>query len=202
MIRVLCTDISAADVQIYKRLYEKATEERRRRADRYLRQEDKLRCVTADALLRYALGTSDYRIEKNEFGKPYVKNRRDFYYNLSHSGKYVVIAFGDTEVGVDIQEHLADTDIRAIAERFFSEAERRDLGEDAAQRTARFYEIWTGKESYLKYLGRGLHTDMRTVDVSVWKREIRLLHPEKGYSLSLCTAARDYTFALSDIRQL
>ena len=49
MIRILCADLASADAdrygEVYGRLYEKASEERKRRADRYLRFEDKLRCV-------------------------------------------------------------------------------------------------------------------------------------------------------------
>lgn len=202
MIRLICVDISSADERVYENLYERASAERKRRADRYLRYEDKLRCVTADALLKAALGTDDFRIEKNAYGKPHVKDRKDFNYNLSHSGKYVVIAFGDSEVGVDVQQNLADTDMKMIAERFFSEEEREYIAACDRQMTERFYEIWTGKESYLKYLGKGLCMDMRTFSVSERKREIRFLTPEEGYSLSLCTADKEYTFELSDIRQL
>ena len=75
MIRIVCANISRSDERIYKSLYEGASDERKRRADCYLRYEDKLRCVTAYVLLRAALGTNEYRIEKNEFGKPYVKDR-------------------------------------------------------------------------------------------------------------------------------
>ncbi len=202
MIRILCADISLADEKVYESLYERASEERKRRADRYRRYEDKLRCVTADALLKNALGTREYQIEKNEFGKPYIKGRNDFYYNLSHSGKYVVIAFGNSEVGVDIQKHGADTDMHLIAEQFFAPDEKAYILQSSRGMSERFYEIWTGKESYLKYIGEGLRKNMRSFSISERKREIRLLQPEEGYTLSLCTADKEYTFELSDIRQL
>ncbi len=202
MIRLVCADISSADEETYGRLYERACEERKRRADRYRSYEDKLRCVTADALLTAALGAREYQIEKNEFGKPYVKGRNDFYYNLSHSGTYVAIAFGNAEVGVDIQRHRDGTDMRLIAERCFTHDEKEYVWQSARQSEERFYEIWTGKESYLKYVGKGLRENMRSFSVLDRKREIRLLHPAEGYSLSLCTADREYTFELSDIRQL
>lgn len=202
MIRILCTDVSVADEEIYRRLYEKASAERKHKADRYLRYEDKLRCVTADALLRTVLGTNEFQIEKNKYGKPYIKNKKDFYYNLSHSGKYVVIAFGNSEVGIDIQQHLADIDMARIADRFFSEEERKYTGQSDRQMTERFYEIWTGKESYLKYLGKGLCMDMCSFSILEQKRKLHFLKLEEGYTLSLYTADQEYTFELSDIRQL
>ncbi len=202
MIRIICADISRADEKVYASLYERASAERKSRADRYRRYEDKLRCVAADALLRVALGTCEYQIEKNEFGKPYVKGRDDFYYNLSHSGKYVVIAFGNGEIGVDIQQHRGDTDMRMIADHCFARDEKDYVWQSDRQIKERFYEIWTGKESYLKYIGKGLCKDMRSFSISDRKREIRLLYPEEGYTLSLCTADNEYTFELSDVRQL
>ena len=52
MIRIVCADIASADACIYRGLYKKASDQRKSRADRYLRPEDKLRCVTAAALLK------------------------------------------------------------------------------------------------------------------------------------------------------
>ena len=64
MIRILYADIASADESVYDRLYGTASAERKKRADRYLRVEDKLRCVTADALLRIALGTEISGLKK------------------------------------------------------------------------------------------------------------------------------------------
>ena len=147
MIRVICVDISSAEEEVYEKLYENASIQRKNRADRYLRQKDKLRCVTADALLRLVLGVTEDQIEKNSFGKPYLKDRKDDFYNLSHSGRYVVLAWGNTEVGVDVQQHDSVTDRKTFAMRFFTPDEQRYVCGDIG----RFYEIWTKKESYLKY---------------------------------------------------
>lgn len=204
MIRILCADLSSADESVYDSLYGNASAERKNRADRYLRREDKLRCVTADVLLKNALGTEDFRIEKNEFGKPYIKDRQDFHYNLSHSGHYVVIAYGSTEVGVDVQQHDPDVDMQVIAERCFAPDEWKYIEQSDQQILQRFYEIWTGKESYLKYTGEGLRRDMRSFSVRKTEPEVRYLPVlrDNGYSLSLCAADKEYMFELLDVRQL
>ena len=202
MVCILCADISSADEGVYRDLYERASTDRKRRADRYLRYEDKLRCVTADALLRIALGTNEFQIEKNEFGKPYVKDRKDFCYNLSHSGHYVVIAWGTKEVGIDVQKHYTDTDMQMIAERCFTQDEKEYVLKSGCRRAECFYEIWTGKESYVKGIGKGLCKDMRSFSVLEQKPKIRLLELEEGYSLSFYTLDKKYTFELLDIRQL
>ena len=199
MIRILCADISSADMNIYRRLYERAAPERKARADRYFRQEDKLRCVTADALLKIILGTSDYEIEKNRFGKPRIKDKQGFCYNISHSGRYVVIAWGTTEIGVDVQQH-ENINHDAIARRFFTP----DEYAYAQGSPQRFYEIWTGKESYLKYTGRGLCKELYSFSVLRPEGNIRYLYHflPGGYSLSLCTTELESEFELLDILRL
>ena len=204
MIYVLCADISAADKEVYEHLYERSSPERKARADRYRRQEDKLRCVTADALLQRALGTDCYPIQKGENGKPFVKDRPDFHYNLSHSGRYVVIAWGNTEVGIDVQQHDATADLEGIGARFFTSDELIYIRECADQRTERFYEIWAKKESRLKYTGEGLRRNMRSFSTLTREHPIRYWYrePDADHSLCLCAADQEVTFELLAIRQL
>lgn len=200
MIRVICVDISSAEDEIYRKLYERASVQRKYRADRYLRQKDKLRCVTAEALLRRILGVTEDQTEKTSFGKPYLKGRKGVFYNLSHSGRYVVLAWGDTEVGVDVQQHDAATDRKALEMLFFAPDEQwyacGDIG--------RFYEIWTKKESYLKYTGRGLRTDLRSFSVLSLEGKLQFFCRtlDKNHSLCLCTEEEEYAFELLDIQQL
>lgn len=197
MIYVLCLDLSGADMEIYGRLYERASAERKKRADTYRRFGDKLRCLAAEALLRKALGASEYRTETNEYGKPYIAGREDFFFSLSHSGNYAVIAWGDTEVGVDIQENKPGTDVKAISDRFFTKNEQAYIDKDEK----RFYEIWTKKESYLKYIGTGLHKDMRSFSVLGDHAEYsyHYLMINEKYSLSLCGADEEYTLEYLDV---
>lgn len=203
MIRVLCTDISAMTPADYRTLYEAAAPERKARADRYLRREDSMRCVAADALLRYALGTDRYTLETTENGKPFLRGRADFHFNLSHAGKWVVIAYGDSPVGVDVEELRTDTDLEAIARRFFAAGEQNAVRE-AEDKRRRFFEIWTAKESWLKYLGTGLKKDLTSFSVLSPEPGLRLHHrtlPD-GSILCLCTTEMEYLFELLDVQRL
>jgi len=204
MIRILCADVSSADERVYRRLYEKASPERKRRADRYLRREDQLRCAAADALIKAALGREDCHVARTDSGKPYIEGSEDFHFNLSHSGRYVVIAYGDTEVGVDVQQHGSVSDMEEIARSLFAPDEQEYIRQNTLEAERRFYEIWTRKESYLKYIGTGLHRDMRSFSVLAPEPEIRYFYcaPGDGYSLSLCTSDCECTFEMLDIQQL
>lgn len=202
MIRVICADLSGLSDGDYRRLYEKATPERRARADRYIRREDALRCVAADALLRYALGGVGYTAEKREGGKPWLPEHPDFHFNLSHAGRWVVLACGDSEVGVDVEELRPGTDTEAIARRFFTPEEQRYVLE-AADPLKRFFEVWTAKESYLKYLGTGLRGGLGSFSV-LSELPVRLHRRilNDGSPLCLCTTETDYSFELPDVQRL
>lgn len=170
MIYIGAIDISTADEAANRQLYRLASRERRQRADRYLRKEDTHRCIIADGLLRYALrqtlGTDQVALAQTSTGKPFISDREDFHFNLSHSGRWVVIAWADRPLGIDVETVLMDENKEHLARRFFHRDEQAYLfsasGEDRAKR---FYEIWTKKESYLKYLGTGINRPLDSFSV-------------------------------------
>ena len=108
----------------------------------------------------YGLHEREITITCGAHGKPYVKDRPDIHFNLSHSGNYVLAVFGPVELGCDIQmigeAHRNDR----IAARFFTEAEQKALAEGMD-----FYRIWARKESYIKCIGDGMACDLRSFDV-------------------------------------
>lgn len=204
MTGLLCANISYLGCDDYRKLYETASPERRKRADRYPRREDAVCCVTAEALLRHILGMGEYRIGTHPLGKPYVLGKQDFHFNISHGGDWVVLAFGDSEVGVDVEGGRPNIDPEALAGRFFTPEEQAYILEEKSRCRERFLEIWTGKESYLKYLGTGLRKPMTSFSVLSPELEVRIHHRTLpgGYSLSLCTADEKYSFERMDARQL
>lgn len=201
MIHIACLDISSIDDETYRRLYAQSCPQRRQRADRYLRTEDKLRCIAADALLRHALAQTlqitDYTIATGPFGKPYLRDREDFHYNISHSGRWVVIAYGTTPVGIDVEKFRTNVKKNVIASRSFTDAEQAYLScGDEVLRTKRFFQIWTAKESYLKYLGTGLHRSLSSFSVLPDPPEPDLhFHsiPLPDHYMTLCSQEQHYT---------
>jgi 4'-phosphopantetheinyl transferase len=103
---------------------------------------------------RIAIPAKEINYKKTIKGKPYLQNG-PLYFNLSHSGEWVVLAIAEKEVGVDI-EVVREVNYR-VAERFFSKEENRLLAEQSGREKLNlFFEFWTLKESYLKLLGTGL----------------------------------------------
>ena len=99
------------------------TDTRRARIGTYVQPSDQARCLVAGLLLRKICGvTDDAQLYCGENGKPYLKNG-GMYFNISHSGDYVVLATADSEVGVDIEKIVSADD--AVADRCFTAEERK-----------------------------------------------------------------------------
>ena len=128
-----------------------------------------------------------------------MKDCEDFFYNISHSGRYVAMAWGDSEVGVDVQQE-GNAKVEALARRYFAADEQAYVRADPR----RFYEVWTKKESYVKYTGQGLGQDLSAFSTLTPEGGIHYFHRilEGGYHLSLCTRDAEYRFELVDVAKL
>lgn len=164
--QIITVDISTLQESAYQRLYALASPERRQRADRYLRNEDRHRCIVADGLMRYVLGSRYAKLELTPKGKPFLPGHEDLHFNLSHSGHWVVIAWGNAPLGIDVEMMCTDRSKEPLARRFFHPNELDYLLAAIGQEWVnRFFEIWTKKESYLKYLGTGIDRALNSFSV-------------------------------------
>jgi len=148
------------------------------RANRFLFEHDRRRFVAARAALRSILGrctgTDARAIEfsYSALGKPGFAGaweRIGIRFNLSHSHALALIAVTrERAVGVDVEYLGRNVSHEAIAERFFSDRERRDLASFAlALRKRAFFDCWTRKEAFIKASGEGLFRGLTTFDVSL-----------------------------------
>lgn len=207
MIFVNYLDISEVTMEQYEKFYLAASCERQRKADRYKNPEDSKRCILAEVLLRYSLfQTSPYKseftIEYNTCGKPRIKNIDKFFYNISHSGKWVVVAFGDSEVGVDVEKIGWNPGFEGILNKFYTEEERNYISSatDDRDKAERFAKIWTMKECYMKFSGVGLSKGLSSFTIDgrngcvkdlkhkgTEKLKLKTYLLEDEYMLSICS---------------
>ncbi len=152
---------------IFNQLLLEISEDRKKQIEKYVFREDALRSLVAELLVRhilrkdYGVANRQIEFEYNQYGKPYVRGIKSFYFNLSHSGKWVVCATDCQSVGVDV-EQIKPIDIQ-IAHRFFSDLESKDLDKQAEKdKLDYFYDIWVLKESYIKMAGKGLHIPLNS----------------------------------------
>ena len=118
-----------------------------------------LRCMGYE---REASRLAPGQIDVAEYGKPFFKDIPQVRISLSHSGKYLVCAFSEEEIGLDLQECITPrTEVLRIAKRFFTSEEYDALlsiyGRDEKEGNEFFFCLWSLKEAYLKYIGCGLH---------------------------------------------
>lgn len=113
-----------------------------------------------DLLQRYGGGDIAPMIKYGEHGKPHVEEAGFPYFNLSHSGDCIVLAFSrDQELGVDVERESAHRrhSPLELARRFFTLEESSALAMlDEARLNTAFMQLWTCKEAVLKALGHGL----------------------------------------------
>lgn len=162
--------------------------------------------LLGELLVRYALktcfgwGKGDYEIVRGEHGKPYVTGQNGAFFNLSHSGEYIVCAVSDGEVGVDVERRGVAR--LAVSSRFFETREQAILSElTGEEQSCLFFDYWSVKESFLKYTGSGLsrslssfYVDKTPAGISIYEgtRLVPVfIHPcavNDAYSCFICSA--------------
>ena len=146
--------------------------ERVERIGRFRMEADKVRGTVAELLLRYltireyGIANKDISIEYLERGKPFFTGEaKDIHFNISHAQNYVVCAIGDSNVGIDV-EHVKDKDVKIASKVLTKDEYARWNALPDETRNFEFYRFWTLKESYSKYVGKGLGIEFSKVNVS------------------------------------
>ncbi|KYD00676.1 4'-phosphopantetheinyl transferase family protein [Bacillus atrophaeus] len=103
------------------------------------------------------------KISENRYGKKKCLNNLNLHFNISHSGKWVVIAFSDFKVGIDIEEML-EIEFKEVIP-YFTYEEQMYLNSLKEDKKLDFYRMWTAKESYMKYTGLGFNLDLNSFSV-------------------------------------
>ena len=128
------------------------------RSRRMCAEADRLRCIGAGALIAHAMNIDESALVRGEHGK--IDSANGMHFNLSHSGDYAILARHASEVGADVER--IGTPRAKLAPRVFLPEEIDWMRGDPE---ARFYALWTLKESVLKLTGRGFSMSMRSFSV-------------------------------------
>jgi 4'-phosphopantetheinyl transferase len=148
------------------------------RYTRFMFDRDRRDYAVAHALLRESLSRyaavppREWEFFEDAGGKPALRLKGGtprLSFNLSHTHGLVACAIAaGLDVGVDVEavDRVVDS---GVAERFFSARENAALRAcgSATNRAARFFELWTLKESYVKALGKGLSHPLDTIAFDV-----------------------------------
>ncbi len=119
------------------------------------------RALVRSTLSHYAdIAPDAWRFDVNPWGRPDIATHHglgDLRFNLSHTDGLVAVAVARGELGVDVEDTHRRSHPEQVAEHFFAPAEVAGLQAlPPGQRPARFFDLWTLKEAYIKARGQGL----------------------------------------------
>ena len=128
-----------------KFLLENVNDTQKEKALRFKNEVDQVRSLASSFLMNKL---SKEPLQFNDTGKPFYQNGP--FFNVSHSGQYIVMVVSNEEIGVDIEENK-EKDMSSLI-RIFNEAEAKMIKEHAD-----FYYLWCAKESLIKCIGSSIN---------------------------------------------
>lgn len=175
------TDAIALYAARYERSFQRKPEERR-----YQQQLAK-RLLLAALQQEYGVDGEDLLIGRGAHGKPYFENS-SVQFNLSHCGEngkgLVCCALSRFEVGVDCAP-LRPYDER-LAHRICTAGEYSAL-QKAADPGKALMTLWTQKESYMKWSGKGFRQGFRVEVASLPDIFTKTYDAAPGFLITLCS---------------
>lgn len=153
------------------RARERLTDAERARAERFRRPRDARAWTLAHGALRSLVGTllarapEELVFERGAHDKPYLADGA-LEFNLSHAGRWALIALATAPVGVDVERLGRFEASPGIARHAFGDRERArlaDVSESEWDRVAT--RLWVRKEAILKAIGAGFAGGLTSVDV-------------------------------------
>ncbi len=201
-----CTPLKEAHT--LKQVLPRLDDSRRQRIERLQIPEKRAQCAAAGILLTYLCGDngSPPALRHGSRGKPYLRDRDDRFFSLSHTGRWVFCALADDEVGLDAQIPTAYNP--AIIQRHFTPPEREWL-DSQPDKVEAFTRLWTMKEAYLKFTGFGMVLPMSSFTVPLppadgWDDTLRCgwgLSQHAGIPLTVCGSSVREPVTLIDLTE-
>lgn len=121
------------------------------------------------------ISTKNIQLKREcKFGKPYYENNSVFF-NISHSQDKIALIFSDYgEVGIDI-EKVPKFNIFDELKNVFTLKEKEYLKHlKKKESSSESIRLWTEKEAYLKFLGKGITNGLTNFSVPIEQKRICL----------------------------
>ncbi len=129
------------------------------------------RAFVRDLLSYYAdIAPSDWRFDKGEKDKPEIVNPpQPLRFNISHTKGLIICAITlENDIGCDVENTTRSNDVLAIANRYFSSFETKELFSlPKKEQRHRFFDYWTLKEAYIKAWGLGLAIPLKDFSFNI-----------------------------------
>ncbi len=152
------------------------------RAFNFIQTKHQRRYIICQGILRLILSEhlnikpQAVKFRYGKYGKPYLDHDTNITFNVSHSHEMALIAVTQNqEIGIDIEYH-SNRPMDGIAEKMFSPAEIARVQQALHNKTQVFYEIWTGKEAFIKAIGMGLRYPTQNITIPELKYKPKKLY--------------------------
>jgi 4'-phosphopantetheinyl transferase len=139
----------------------------RKRAQSYHQLKDSQRFIIARGKLKklasqyLGISPSEVEIHIGTNKKPFISSNSSIKlaYNISHSGNWILIAFGNGSIGIDVEQLNHSFNYDAILAACFN-LEEQNFIQREPNSTELFYRLWTRKEAFVKATSKGLDNDL------------------------------------------
>lgn len=182
MIKLAYCDVSNLNLDV---AYNLVSDSRKNKIDVYRFDKDKKLSSGVYILLKYLLDLENIEnptFMTSEYGKGYISNYDDIYFNLSHSDKMVACGISDCEIGVDVEFNDSEIDLDIAKNYFFNEEYYSII--NANKPSDEFFSYWVLKESYMKYTGLGMNLKLDSFCI-LKNNEIKLKDDKEKLKFSL-----------------
>ena len=137
----------------------------------------------------YGITADESSLCKTNFGKLYIDNC-PIKFNVSHSNELFVIAVGDSELGVDV-EQLREKDFSRTSSKYFG---------NEPKTVEEFFILWTKAESLVKYMANSILLSLKKIEIIgddfLYEGERQLVKSKTqlfgNYVISLTSATPDF----------
>lgn len=157
----LCTDAEIA------RMLPLVSPQRREEALRYVHTHGRFCCLRSYLMLMELIGAVSPTLDEttpcfeyNEYGKPFIPNRPDIQFSISHTKNAIAVAISRYPVGLDIEQIRPQSD--ALIKKTMNAAEQKQIA-DSQSPDVTFTSLWTQKEAVLKLRGTGIVDELHDV---------------------------------------
>lgn len=113
--------------------------------------------------LKSKYNITDFVLDKDNYGKPYLASHSNIYFNITHCKNMVICAVAECNVGVDAESIRSYKEITA---RKISDLGEFSFYNHSLNKDVTFTRLWTIKESYSKYFGRGITMDFSSISIN------------------------------------
>ncbi|MBZ9623629.1 4'-phosphopantetheinyl transferase superfamily protein [Clostridium tagluense] len=206
--------INKLNVGLYDNFLSLIDDAKKTKINKFKNSDDKIRTLIADILIRsiicnkLQIFNKEIKYEYNIYGKPKLKDNKDFHFSVSHSGNWVIAIIDNKPIGIDI-EQICPINYIDIAKISFNYDEYNWLlSQKKQKRLECFYKLWTLKESYIKMTGTGLATPLDSFSIlfdteynisiknesnSASEVYFKTYTIDKNYKLAVCSENNDFT---------